>query len=240
MQCLVCGAVIEREKSWEHIRAEHLSPSDLTQEEIFEHAKKTAHPLEVKPAYVTCINLRESIIYFSLDSAELLIAFAGEHGNVAWNEVVEWQILHEKGHLQCKDLYELPKVSNHVLANVEDYYINKYLLPEKYWRVCKMNAKCGTVIRNISPLPYDLRDGYYYTTLATFLAYGAVTLEDFNFLKPREIEFVEIISKLFSKIKELSQISTVAQEIDGAFERLYPPKGVSWDNWQIVNLKKRG
>jgi hypothetical protein len=72
MQCLVCGAVIEREKSWEHIRAVHLRSSDLTREKICEHAKKTAH--------VTRIHLRENIIHFSLDSAELLVDFTRRKG----------------------------------------------------------------------------------------------------------------------------------------------------------------
>lgn len=235
MQCLVCGETVEREKSWNHIRSKHLKPADLTHEKIFEYAKKVAHPLELRTAYVTCTNVREKIIYFSLENAELLIAFAGEHGNIPWHEIVEWQILHEKGHLQCKDLYEPPRVSAHVLVNTEDYYINKYLLPEKYWPVCKMNAQCATVIRSISPLPYTLRDEYYYTTLATFLAYSAVTLIDLDFLKPSEARFVEIISKLFSKIERLEQVPAVAQDIEVTFVRLYPPRGVSWDSWQLPN-----
>ena len=238
MECLVCRAVIEREKSWEHIRSEHLKPADLTREKILEHAKKVAHPIELKTAYVTCVKVEENTIYLSLNSAELLIAFGGERSNIPWDEIVEWMILHEKGHLQCKDLYERPKVSAQILLNVEDYYIDKYLLPEKYWRVCKVNGECSTVIRDISPLPYVLRDGYYYTSLATFLAYGAVTLEDFNFLKPSEAKFVEIISTFIGKIERAEEIPTAAREIEGVFKELYPPKGVSWDNWQIANLKK--
>jgi hypothetical protein len=238
MQCLVCGKIIEREKSWEHIRSEHVKPPDLTREKILQHAKKVAHPFELKTAYVTCVKVEENTIYLSLNSAELLIAFGGEHANIPWDEIVEWMILHEKGHLQCKDLYERPEVSAHVLASVEDYFIDKYLLPEKYYRVCKVNGKCSIAIRDISPLPYALRDGYYYTSLATFLAYGAGTLKDFNFLKPSEAKFVETISRLLGKIEKAEEIPTAAREIESVFKQLYPPKGVSWDNWQIANLKK--
>ena len=239
MRCLVCSKVIERKKSWEHIRSEHLKPADLTRGKILEHAKKVAHPIELKTAYLTCVNLEENIIYLSLHSAELLIAFGGERSNIPWDEIVEWMILHEKGHLQCKDLYERPEVSAQVLVSTEDYYIDKYLLPEKYWRVCKVNGKCSTVIRDISPLPYGLRDRYYYTSLATFLAYGAVTLKDFNFLQPSEGKFVEIISRFFGQIEKAEEIPIAAKQIEGVFKELYPPKGISWDNWQIANHQKR-
>ncbi len=235
MRCLVCRKRIERGKIREHIRSAHLRPPDLTQEKILQHAIKVAQPIEVKTGSVTCTNLRENIIYFSLDNAELHIAFAGEHADIPWDEIVEWRILHEKGHLQCKDLYERPNVAPHVLMNVEDYYINTYLLPKKYWQACIMNARCATTIRNISPLPYDLRDGYFYSTLATFLAYGAVTLADFEFLHANEVRFVEIISKFFGEISSVKKIPMAAHEIDKGFERLYPPKGISWDSWYISN-----
>jgi hypothetical protein len=226
MRCLVCGETIERRRSWEHIRSVHLEPIDLTQEKIFEHAKKIAHPMKVRTAYITCIDLRKNIIFFSLDNAELLIAFAREHGNIPWMEVVEWQMLHEKAHIACRDLYETPNsVKSYVLVNAEDYYINKYLIPEKYWRVCLMNAKCSTEIRNISPMPYNLRDGYYYCTLATFIAYDAVTLGDLNFLNLNEARFVESISAFFKKIKEAKHVSSVSKEIEGAFKRLNSPRG---------------
>jgi hypothetical protein len=85
----------------------------------------------------------------------------------------------------------------------------------------------------MSPMPYRLRDGNYYCTLATFIAYGAATFEEFNFLKPAESEFVDIISKFFRKIKAVEHISTVSEEIDRAFKRLQPAKGISWDNCEI-------
>ena len=99
MKCLVCGEIIEGEKSWEHVRSVHLQPIGLTQEKIIEHARKIADPLEVESAYLTCINLREKIILISPVNTALLIAFASEHGDIPWTEVVEWQILHEKAHL---------------------------------------------------------------------------------------------------------------------------------------------
>ena len=85
------------------------------------------------------------------------------------------------------------------------------------------------------PLPDKLRDGYYYCTLATFWAYEAVTLEDINFLKPSEAIFSQLISRFFKKIKEVKDLPLAINDIDDAFKRLYPPKGVSWDNWQILN-----
>jgi hypothetical protein len=33
-------------------------------------------------------------------------------------------------------------------------------------------------------------------------------------------------------------VPTAARQIEGVFKELYPPKGVSWDNWQIANQKK--
>ena len=234
MKCLVCGEVIAGEKSWEHVRSVHLEPIGLTQEKIIKHAKKNADTIEVRLGYLACINLRDKIIFVSLVNTELLIAFARERGDIPWTEVVEWQILHEKAHLSCRDMYEpFRTVEPHVLANVEDYYINRYMIPQKYWRVCLTNARCSVEIRNMSPMPYRLRDGNYYCTLATFIAYDAATFEEFNFLKPAESEFVDIISKFFRKIKAVEHISTVSEEIDRAFKRLQPAKGISWDNCEI-------
>jgi len=221
MKCVVCGEIIAGAKIWEHVRSVHLKPIALTGEKIIEHARKIADPIEVRSAHVTCVNLRDKIIFISLVNTELLIALAREHGDIPWTEVVEWQILHEKAHLSVRDIYEPPgTVEPYVLANAEDYYINKYMISQKYWPVCLTNARCSIEIRNISPLPYRLRDGNYYCTLATFVAYDAATFEEFNFLKPAESEFVEIISKLFKKIKAVEHISTVSTEIDRAFKRL--------------------
>ena len=223
MKCLVCGEIIAGEKSWEHMRSVHLKSIALTQEKIIEHARRIAYPIEVRSANVTCINLREKIIFVSPVNTELFIAFAQERGDIPWTEVVEWQILHEKAHLSCRDIYEPPSsVEPYVLSNVEDYYINRYMIPKKYWRVCLMNAKCSIEIRNISPLPYSLRDGNYYCTLATFVAYDAGTFEEFNFLIPSESKFVEIISKFFRKIKKVEHMSTVSIEIDRVFKRIQP------------------
>jgi hypothetical protein len=234
MQCLVCGEILEKGKGWEHIRAVHLQPLDLTHEKLLAHARKTAHPLEIKTANITCINLHDNIIYFSLDNAELLIAFAQEHGQIPWQEIVAWQILHEKGHLTCRQLYELPDSAKpYILSNAEDYYINKYLLPQKYWRVCLVNARCATRIRSIAPLPYKLRNGYYYCTLATFLAYEAVTLAQLEFLQTAEARFTEVISKFFRKIKEAKDLPLACEEINQAFARLFPPMGISWNSWEI-------
>ena len=234
MQCLVCGETLEKEKSWEHLRGRHLAPFGVTQEMVFHHARMEAQPLELKIAYLTCINLKRKCIYFSLENAELLIAYGFRHGSIPWTDIVEWQILHEKGHLTCRGLYDLPESFRfYVLANAEDYYINRYLIPERYWPVCVLNARCATEIRNIAPMPYELRDGYYYCTLATFIAYGAVTFGEIRFLKPSESKFVDAIAKYFGKIKGIEDILVVTEVIGGIFARLYPPRGVSWDNWDI-------
>lgn len=221
MQCLVCGEIIAGAKIWEHVRSVHLEPIALTPEKIIEHARKIADPLEVRSGHVTCINLQDKIIFVSLVNTELLIALAREHGDIPWTEVVEWQILHEKAHLTFRNIYEPPGiVEPYVSANVEDYYINKYMISPKYWPVCLTNARCSIEIRNIAPLPYRLRDGNYYCTLATFVAYDAAAFEECHFLKPAESEFVEIIAKLFKKIKAVEHISPVSTEIDRAFKRL--------------------
>jgi hypothetical protein len=227
MKCLVCGEKIEREQSWKHVRSVHLEPIGLTREEIIDHARKIADPIEVRLAHVTCINLQEIIIYISPVNTELLIAFAREHGNIPWTDVVEWQILHEKAHLSCRDICEPPgSIRPYILANVEDYYINRYMIPQKYWQVCVMNARCSIEIRNISPIPYSLRDGNYYCTLAAFVAYGAATFEECKFLSLAESRFVAIISKFFKKIKTVEHISMVSNEIDKAFKDLLPQMGI--------------
>jgi hypothetical protein len=226
MRCLVCGETLEKDRAWEHIRAVHLSPLGLTQEMILEHARKTAHPLQIKTAYLTCINLQEKVIYFSLDNAELLIAFAAAHRAIPWTDIVEWQILHEKGHLACLGQYEpLYPVRPMVLINAEDYYINRYLIPETYWPVCLMNARCATAIRNLAPLPHNLRDPYYYCTLATFIAYEAVTFGDIHFLTSREARLVNTISAIFKQIKEVKDIPGASQEISQVFDRIQSPGG---------------
>jgi len=219
---------------WEHIRAVHLEPLGLTQEEILVHARDCARPLDFKTAYITCINLRDNTIYFSLDNAELLIAFAQEHGRIPWRDIVAWQILHEKGHAACRQLYEPPPAARlYILCNGEDYYINRYLIPARYWPVCLANARCAVAIRTIAPLPHELRDGYYYCTLATFLAYDAITMADIHFLKSEEARFTGIISRFFRKILGPEDISWVSNEIAQVFDRLSPPPGNSWDNWKI-------
>lgn len=221
MKCLVCGEAIAGEKIREHVRSVHLEPIGLTREKIINHARKYAEPIEIRLGHVTCVNLQDKIIFISPVNTELLIAFARDRGGIPWTDVVEWQILHEKAHLSCRDMYEpLRTVEPHVSANVEDYYINRYMIPKKYWRVCLSNARCSIEIRNMSPMPYHLRDGNYYCTLATFIAYDAAFVEEFNFLKPTESEFVDILSKLFKKIETVEHISSVSEEIDRAFKRL--------------------
>jgi hypothetical protein len=223
MKCLVCGEILERQNSWEHIRSVHLEPIGVTQERLFEHALKVALPIEVKTAYVTCVSPKDEVIYFSLDNAELLIAFSSEHSKIPWQQVVEWQILHEKGHLACRDLYEAPRLARpHVVMNAEDYYINKYFIQDKYWPVCELNARCSMEIRNISPLPHELRDTHYYCTLATFIAYDAVVPENCSFLNHQEAYFIEKISKSYRKIKRIEDIPLVSREVDEAFRSLGP------------------
>ncbi len=239
MRCFICGKITERGGNREHIRTVHIEPLGITQEEIFEHAKKVAHPIEVKTAYITCINLKENIIFFSIDNAELSIAFASEYHDIPWEDVVEWQILHEKEHITCRDLYQPPvPFRPYVVINVEDYYINRYLIPQKYWRVFIATARCSTSIRKLVPTPYDLRDGYYYCSLATFLAFDAVSTKDFNFLKPSESAFVERIAKVLIKIKDSEDIYTASIKIGDIFDNLYPPRGVSWDEWEIAKHDK--
>lgn len=223
MRCLVCGEAVERGKGWDHLRLVHLDPLGVTQKDILEHAEKIAYPIKVRTSYITFINLMENIIYFSLENAELLIAYAKEHNNISWKEVVEWQILHEKGHVSCSKLYDHPTTSKpFIILNVEDYYINKYLIPEHYWRVCIANARCSTVIRNITPLPDDLRNGYFYCTLATFIAYDAVTFNDFSFLGKDEVRFVEKISNCFKQLENESDIVSVNNDIGIIFDKLFP------------------
>jgi len=214
---------------WEHIRSVHLAPLNLTQEMILAHAQTIAQPLEVKTAYITCLKLPERVIYFSLDNAELLIAYASEKSQIPWKDIVEWQILHEKGHLTLQGLYEVPYgVRPAIIQNVEDYYINRHLIPENYWPVCLANARCAVAIRSLAPVPPRFRDAYFYLTLATFLAYEAVTLADLTFLNSKEAEFTATLSLLFRKINETQDISPVCQEIERAGSPILPNRRPRW------------
>jgi hypothetical protein len=213
---------MEAGTTWEHLQSVHLKPLNLSREQLLAQARAIAQPLAVKPAVITYIDLRDRVIYFSVENAELLIAFAAEHAGIPWQDVVEWQISHEKGHLTCRSLYLLPSLYKpYILVSVEDYFINRYLLPEKTWPVCLANARCATAIRNLNPLPDRLRDGYYYCTLATFLAYDAISFKDINFLKVHEARLVEQIAKCFRKIREPRKLPLIMKKIGEVFEN--PP-----------------
>lgn len=215
MKCLACGADLPPAKGWEHIRAVHLAPLGVTPEKILNYACHVALPLKVKLAPLTCIKLPEKIIYFSLDNAALLIAYAAEKGGVPWTDVVAWQILHEKGHLTLRGLYEPPEgVRPEVVVNVEDYYINRYLVPGEYWPVCRLNARCAVVIRSLVPVPAGRRDAYFYLTLGTFLAYEAVTVDELTFLTGREAEWVTDCAAQFVKIREVEDLALVGRELE--------------------------
>lgn len=233
MHCVLCGAPVGIGQVWGHLRSRHLEPLNLTPGKLWDYARKIAGPLEMKSGELTCLKLPEKIIYFSLENAELLIAFAWEEAGLPWTEVVEWQILHEKGHLQCQGSYQAaPGTKPYILVNVEDYLINKFLLPEKYWPVCLANARLAVRIRNLFPVPSALRDGYFYCTQATFLAYGAVTGADLRFCRPGEIHFTEILSRLFLKIEQAADLPLVASLIGETFSRFYPPGGGFRETWE--------
>ncbi|MEW6387559.1 MAG: hypothetical protein AB1491_08595 [Thermodesulfobacteriota bacterium] len=241
MRCLICGDTSDEARGWQHLYAKHLEPYGVNPEKIWTKVRELARPLEVSPGPVTCIGLEENRIYFNLENAALLIAYAQKHAGLSWEKVVTWLILHEQVHLTFKEKYSPPaSCLPYVQANAEDYYINKVLLPPGYWQVCRQNARCATEIRNIAPLPYELRDGYFYCTLATFLAYDAVTPEDITFVKPAEGEMVEILAIFFEKIREVKDIPRIIEKISDIFPRLQPPPGVSWDNWEIDPKELRG
>jgi hypothetical protein len=229
MRCLVCGAELEPQQSWDHIRTVHLASLDLTPERILEQARRIAHPVEIKTANLTCVKLPEKVIYFSLDNAELLIAYAAEHGQINWMDVVTWQILHEKGHLALLGNYEPPQgVRPAVVLNAEDYYINRYLIPEQYWPVCLANARCAVTIRNFAPMPLRLRDAYFYLTLAVFLACQAVTVANLPFLNRREADFVTTIFPLMKKIRDSQDIPRVCLEVEAAGAPFFRRRQTHW------------
>lgn len=229
MRCLVCGAELKSQEGWDHIRSIHLAPLDLTPEKILEQARKIAHPIEIKTANLTCVKLPEKIIYFSVDNAELLIAFAAEHGRVPWTDVVAWQILHEKGHLDLLGRYDPPQgVRPAVVLNAEDYYINRSLIPEQYWPVCLANARCAVAIRNFAPMPLRLRDAYFYLTLAVFLACQAVTVADLPFLNRRESDFVATIAPLLKRIRDLQDLPRVCREMEAEGAPFFRSRSTHW------------
>ena len=234
MRCLICGDTPEKGKGWQHLVTAHLDPYRVTPENIWTKVRQLAQPLEIRPGPLTCISIKENRIYFSVENAALLIAYAQKHAGLPWETVLAWLILHEKGHLTLKGQYSPPEsCPPQVQVNVEDYYLNKFLLPPEYWRVCRLNARCAVEIRNIAPIPDEMREGYFYCTLATFLAYDAVTPGDITFLQPAEGQMVEILAGFFRQIKDIQDIPRISQELSDVFPRLHPPPGVSWDRWEI-------
>jgi hypothetical protein len=234
MRCLICGDTPEKGKTWQHLYQAHLEPYGVIPEKIWTKARQLARPLEVRPAPITFLKPEENRIYFSVENAALLMAYVQKHAGLPWETVLTWLILHEQGHLQLQGQYQLPdSCPPYVQVNAEDYYINKFLLPPEYWKVCLMNALCAVEIRNIAPLPDEMRDGYFYCSLATFLAYDAVTLGEITFMKPAEGRLAEILAGIFRQIKDIPDLPKVCREISDIFPRLHPPPGVPWDRWEI-------
>ncbi len=214
MLCVVCNEPV-RTNFDEHVDS-HIS---VSQNEILEHFKKLAAPFEVSLYTVVCSDVERRVILFSLENAKLLIAFAERHYQIPWADCCEWLALHEKAHILLRELYSPPKVNPTIISNVEDYYIEEYMLPRKYRRVYEANIHLALEIRKEMPLPsiMALREAgariYYYLTFATWYASNMISL---NQVGPGsfDLKFVEAATQMMRELKSPEELAATISRIN--------------------------
>ncbi|MBI5167615.1 MAG: hypothetical protein HY998_07740 [candidate division NC10 bacterium] len=214
MRCVICKEEV-RTNIDEHVDS-HLS---VSQNEILEYFKTLAAPFRVSLYKITCVNVKKGEILFSLENAKLFIGFAERCYQIPWEECCEWLALHEKAHIRLRGLYSPPNVNPNIISNVEDYYIEEYMMPREYRRVYEAHAKLIVEIRKMARLPIimALRDIdariYYYLTFATWYAYNVISLNDVN-LGPHEVKFIERAAGIMRELKSPNELSTTISLIN--------------------------
>lgn len=225
MRCVVCNEGV-RTNFDEHVDS-HIS---VSQNEILEHFKKIAAPFNVRLHKVICSDVEKREILFNLENAKLFIGFAERHYQIPWEDCCEWLALHEKAHIMLRELYSPPKVNSTIISNVEDYYIEEYMVPRKYRRVYEANARLIIEIRKMMPLPMIMalrKLGariYYYITFATWHASNMISLGHMD-LVPFELKFVEEAAKIIRELKspeELSDAISLINELAGHLTKSQP------------------
>lgn len=208
MRCVICQEEV-RTNIDEHIDS-HLS---VSQSEIVEYFEKIVAPYEVRLHQVTCTDVTKGEILFGVENAKLFIAFAEKLHQVPWEECCKWMALHEKAHIRLRELYFPPDVNANVISNVEDYYIEVYVMPRRYRPAYEAHVRLIVAIRKMMPLPLimALRDVgariYYVLTFATWYASHVISLNEIN-VGPSAVRFIETAAKVMRGSKSPNDLST--------------------------------
>ncbi|RLI75751.1 hypothetical protein DRO97_02485 [Archaeoglobales archaeon] len=211
MICIICGKNVQKDTFLKHLESHFY----LNKDEIVGYFQELCHPFNVKLHKATCVDVKNRTIFFSVENAALFIAFAKERFGIDWKKCCEWMALHEKYHIELREFYEPPNVNYNIISNVEDYYIEKNMMPEEYKDVCIANARLVVELRRIMPfsrkslVDKDI-NAYYYMTLAAWHALGI----DFNLkLKSFEWAFIKNVSNLMKEIKDFKDLPKVMLKI---------------------------
>jgi hypothetical protein len=214
MRCVICQEEV-RTGIDDHIDS-HLS---VRQDEILEYIRRLSAPNKVGFHKVTCADVRKGEILVSVENAKLFMAFAERNYQIPWEECCQWMVFHEKAHLSLRDLYTPPDVNPNIISNVEDYYIEEYMMPREYRRVYEAHARLIIEIRKMGPLPMimALRDTdariYYYLTYAAWYASNVIRAEEMK-VSPSARQFVEAVARLMREIKHPEDLSPAISRIN--------------------------
>jgi len=168
---------------------------------------------------VTGADVGKEEILFSTENAKLFIGYAERHHQIPWQECCEWMAFHEKAHIRLRNLYLRPRVNPHIISNVEDCYIEQYMMPKKYRRVYEANAKLILEIRKMMPPPMTINLAnidpriYYYLTYACWYASDVVSLTEVNLTQP-ELKIIETVARVMKELKTPEELSPTISRIN--------------------------
>lgn len=178
MKCIICKEDVSSSID-SHIKG-HISVSE---EEIYSYFKQIVKPYRTALHNITATDVKRGIVYFSMENAIMFIAYAERYNGLLWQQCCEWMGLHEKNHLLLRRLYDPPAVNHHIISNVEDYYIENFMMPVKYRPAYEANAKLIMEIRKMM-LSFELYRMsrsvclYHCMTYASWHASGLISEED--------------------------------------------------------------
>lgn len=200
MKCIICMEDVFTSID-NHVRA-HLSVSG---EEIYGYFTEIVRPYKTALHNITATDVKRGIVYFSMENAMLFIAYAERYHGLTWHECCEWMGLHEKNHLLLRKFYNPPAANPHIVSNVEDYYIEKFMMPQKYRSVYEANAKLIIEIRRMMA-PFELYNMshsirlYHCLTYACWHALDAISADDV-ILPQHELKFTLKASSIMKGIE---------------------------------------
>lgn len=207
MRCVICQEEVKSSID-DHVGV-HLP---IGETEILEYFEKAASPFKVRPYQITGADVRKREILFSVENAKLFIGFAGSCLDVPWEECCLWLALHEKSHLRLRELYSPPEVNPNIVSNVEDYYIEEYMMPKRYRQVYEAHVKLIVAIRNMTQLSRIIARGdadariCYYLTFACWYGSNLITINDMS-VTADELKFIEAAAAAMTQVQHLEGLS---------------------------------